>query len=474
MSHLSPKGTALKELKANPAKGFFIDMLTRDISLEDAILDLLDNCVDGALRNITNPKAKKKFSGYHARIVLSTTSFSITDNCGGIPAAKLEYAFMHGRPPGKDDKGIATVGIYGIGMKRAIYKLGDEAIVATKCETLVCEVPFSKTWMSNDDWTLPLEGTKQQFQSDGTIVEVTSLRAEVKQAFGLGLRDFENRLRELIGEHYAYIIGDGFSVSINDKAVEGKPIDLSFQTIKTNQKTAVMQPYFWQIEIEGVSVFLAVGFYAEPPSKSDIDDELSEEENWNSDHSGWTVLCNHRVVAYCDKSFLTGWGDKPIPKFHPQFNAIRGIVVFESDDAALLPTTTTKRGLDTGKPLYAQVKNVMKDGLRLFIDSTNKWKGETKKSREMLRSPEIRQLGLEELRQEAGKLLVSNRGGAGGKISKPRLPEPLLPEKPIYIRYARMKEEIQAVALYLLGDEDSAPSEVGEKCFEQMLKKALK
>ena len=472
MSNPKPKGTSLTELHANPAKAFFIDMLTRDISLEDAILDLLDNCVDGALRASQGTKVKKKFSGYHAEITLSNNRFAITDNCGGIPEKNLKYAFMHGRPPEQENDGIATVGIYGIGMKRAIYKLGDEAIVATKCKSLVCEVPFSKPWMSSNSWTLPLQGTKQQFESDGTIVEVTSLRAEVRQAFGLGLKDFESRLRELIGEHYAYIIGDGFSVSINKKKVKGKPIDLSFQDVDKN--ATVMQPYFWQLETEGVRVFLAVGFYAEPPSKSEIDEETSEEENWKSEHSGWTVLCNHRVVAYCDKTFLTGWGDKPIPRFHPQFNAIRGIVVFESDNAALLPTTTTKRGLDTGKALYAEVKNVMKDGLRLFIDSTNKWKGETKKSREMLRSPGIRQLGLEELRQEAAKLLTNNRGGSGGQISKPRLPEPLRPEQPIYIRYARMKDEIQAVGLYLLGDEDTAPSEIGEKCFEQILKKALK
>ena len=38
--------------QASPAKRFFVEMLTRDIELADAILDLLDNCVDGALRRI--------------------------------------------------------------------------------------------------------------------------------------------------------------------------------------------------------------------------------------------------------------------------------------------------------------------------------------------------------------------------------------------------------------------------------------
>ena len=36
--------------QASPTKQFFVSMLTRDISLADAILDLLDNCLDGAMR----------------------------------------------------------------------------------------------------------------------------------------------------------------------------------------------------------------------------------------------------------------------------------------------------------------------------------------------------------------------------------------------------------------------------------------
>ena len=39
---------------ARPVKSFFVDMLTRDIELVDAILDLLDNCVDGILRQKKN------------------------------------------------------------------------------------------------------------------------------------------------------------------------------------------------------------------------------------------------------------------------------------------------------------------------------------------------------------------------------------------------------------------------------------
>ena len=36
--------------KTTPSKKFFVSMLTRDIDLADAILDLIDNCLDGAMR----------------------------------------------------------------------------------------------------------------------------------------------------------------------------------------------------------------------------------------------------------------------------------------------------------------------------------------------------------------------------------------------------------------------------------------
>src|SRR4051794_40593306 len=36
---------------ANPTKRFFVRMITRDITLDDCILDLIDNSVDGAWRS---------------------------------------------------------------------------------------------------------------------------------------------------------------------------------------------------------------------------------------------------------------------------------------------------------------------------------------------------------------------------------------------------------------------------------------
>ena len=85
-------------VNASPVKSFFVSMLTRDISMEEAILDLLDNCVDGILRSRVS-KGEKPYEGFKAEIKFDADSFSISDNCGGIPWSLREYAFRLGRSP---------------------------------------------------------------------------------------------------------------------------------------------------------------------------------------------------------------------------------------------------------------------------------------------------------------------------------------------------------------------------------------
>lgn len=117
--------------KASPTKEFFVKMLTRDIELEDAILDLLDNCLDGIIRTgAKGVDSTRPYKGFEATLEISPDHFSIEDNCGGIPfEVARKYAFTMGKPPNVQDSLQGTIGMYGIGMKRAIFKLGTDGIV---------------------------------------------------------------------------------------------------------------------------------------------------------------------------------------------------------------------------------------------------------------------------------------------------------------------------------------------------------
>ena len=83
-----------------PTKAFFADMLTRDIELKDAVLDLLDNCVDGLMRSIPTSKLKqhKPYADHWAKLTFSRDKFTIEDNCGGIDRVLARNsAFRMGR-----------------------------------------------------------------------------------------------------------------------------------------------------------------------------------------------------------------------------------------------------------------------------------------------------------------------------------------------------------------------------------------
>ncbi len=113
---------------AAPTKQFFVRMLTRDIDLLEAILDLLDNCVDGITRTNkgrADVDPAQPYAGYYAKITASEKKFVIEDNCGGIPKRIAEkVAFRLGRPTDQEIEALGlpvakegTVGMYGIGMK---------------------------------------------------------------------------------------------------------------------------------------------------------------------------------------------------------------------------------------------------------------------------------------------------------------------------------------------------------------------
>lgn len=88
-----------KMIKANPTREFFVNMLVRDILLKQAIIELIDNSIDGA-RTI---KKDNDFTGLKIAVDFDGDSFCIRDNCGGIPLdVAQEYAFRFGRPKEKE------------------------------------------------------------------------------------------------------------------------------------------------------------------------------------------------------------------------------------------------------------------------------------------------------------------------------------------------------------------------------------
>ncbi|HDR9192532.1 ATP-binding protein [Burkholderia vietnamiensis] len=459
------------QAQASPTKQFFVSMLTRDISLADAILDLLDNCLDGAMRLANGVDVD--YAKHFVKIEIAGDHFSITDNCGGIPRdIAKNYAFKMGREPDDDrDSDAETIGMYGVGMKRAIFKMGRNALVRTRYGDDTFEVPITSQWLDAKNWDpLPInEPTEasEQLDEPGTTIYVGDLYDGVSRHFANGA--FENEVRTAIAEHFTMFIQWGLKVELNGTPVESVRVEV---LVSMDEKRAA--PYIYQKMIDGVLVSITVGLNTGKSLGDDDEDDAGFERDRSSATAGWTVLCNDRAVIVGDKSRLTGWGDG-IPLYHPQFAIITGIIEFRSKHADKLPVTTTKRALDTSSNVWLESLVKMKEGMRIWISYTNQWKNHPRtdqsshweSAKPMPLSRAIEVVAARSATRKIADAIEFNPQKA--KV----LPEPE-DKKPSSrkIVFSRPAEEVRLVSKMLFDDPDEKPGVVGDKCFEMQLTKA--
>jgi len=466
------KDDEISLVDGSPAKQFFVNMLTRDIELQDAIMDLLDNCLDGILRTEDpDETAKKPYEGYWAKIEFDGTRFQIEDNCGGIPwELARDVAFRMGAAdPGRPENSIGAVGI---GMKRAMFKMGQYSIVHSHHRNNSFEVIIPRSWFSvKDDWSFEARTEKPQSKGFGTIIETRHLYEGISRQFDGGkTSDFHRRLLHAINTHYCYMIDRGFTIRVNGIPATAKPVELLCDLGKEKE---AFRPYVYQSKIGPVSIFIAVGYMQQNPNEQE--QEAAVEGHYSTENSGWTIVCNDRVVVASDKTRLTGWGDAGVPAHHPQFNGVRGIVELRSKKSSDLPVTTTKRGIDAGSNLYLLIRERMQFATKRFTSNTNKWKEHEGEQKRLLRNTEP--LGLIDLKSEAkaGRVIKLTQipGHDGQKQFVPDLPTWEEPRLHKTITFTRLIKDIEKVSIHLFGDVRSA-SEVGSTCFDRTLKDAKK
>lgn len=343
-----------KIVDASPTKDFFISMLVKDIELARAIVDLVDNCVDGAIR--TRPT--RDFTGLAVRIEVTPERFRIIDNCGGIPVELARtYAFRFGRPEGMPQT-LHSVGQFGVGMKRALFKLGSKFRIESTTETsrFVVEEDVNQ-WKTREEWQfhfgeLQLNLKNVPPNDRGTKITVAPLLASVADDFGLD--NFINRLRYEIRQAHQQTLDCGLVISLNGIPLETHPLELL--------NSEELMPAFSKKKLaqngSSVDVKLYAGISQSDPSAA-----------------GWYIYCNGRMVIGADQTITTGWGEgdgTTIPKYHNQFARFRGFAFFDSDDAGLLPWNTTKTGVDADSPTFKAVRLDMITLMRPVIDFLNK------------------------------------------------------------------------------------------------------
>ncbi len=349
----------LDEIDARPTKELFIEMLTKDITLTAAINDLVDNSTDGAKRM----RAGGKFKGLWIHITLNEDMLEITDNCGGLEAdIARHYAFRFGRPRGSKKLADGSVGLFGVGMKRAFFKMGSFFRVESNAEksSFLLEVDVD-AWTENaNHWAFPfvedLPRSNRLGGVKGTSIIVKDLNSSVKQDFTDPI--FIKELSHSIRQAQQAAIFSELEIRLNGThMIADVPKIISSSDI---------QPVYINEDIE---------FTDKPPVHKKIYVGLGKSSRGKA---GWSIYCNGRLIVDADKSSTTGWGASSltarIPEYHNQFAKFRGYVFLDSDDPSALPYNTTKSGIDSEAPIFKSLRSEMIDVARPVFDFLNELK----------------------------------------------------------------------------------------------------
>lgn len=447
-----------KVIDAKPTKDLFISILVRDVTIRDAIGDLVDNSVDGALRL----RPDGNYSGLEVEIELDpkNNNFKIIDNCGGIPIdVAREYAFRFGRPDKAKDTEY-SVGVFGIGMKRALFRLGKKFLIksVSKKSSFTLEVDVEK-WKNEGDlnsnsknmenWQFVMSEYEEDLNIEypeedrGTSIVVTELKDDVKEAFSSELE--RNDLISEIQREHLFTIDQGLNIKINNTLLEAPELQLlasdKFQTA------------FWEKTDGPVKVKIYAG--------------ISEKEQFG-ENGGWYLFCNKRLILGPDQTKTTGWGIKKpikIPQYHSQFYRFRGYVFMEAADPRDLPWNTAKTGLDMDSKVYRAVFQQMVILMRSVIDFLNQVHDEERRFRkeEINETPSqdaIQNSELAPLRKiRKTKTYLSESKFVAPKPAKVSIPTPQV----VWFRYSVPASKYEEVKEYF---EIDKAGEIGSLIFD--------
>jgi hypothetical protein len=433
-----------------PDKRYLISTLVRDIDFASAIVGLIDNSVDGA-RRMRVTWSKDRLAGLAVDLTVADDRFGIVDNCGGIDIDRARQIASCLGTPGEETARPGELGMFGLGLKRALFKLGNNLSVTSTAADSRFSLPVSvPSWLRDRsaDWSFQLVDVDCSVQAPdaerGTRIEVTDLH--VAAARVLGSERFVSRLRAEIELRHLRAIQQGLVVHLN-----GAPLRATHPSLLSSEEFAPLVKRC-DVAVGGRCVRMEVYAGLDRADDQD-DDETDDASKYRTDsQAGWYLFCNDRLVLARDKSRLTGWG-AVTSAYHPQYRQFRGYVFLEGD-ARDMPWTTTKTAVDEDSPAFRIVQAEMFDALQKAVVAMNRLRAERQQ-----RPPEERP-AVSAMHAARRVPLADLQPSAAVRVPAPSA-GPLSPSM-MTIRYAIEQSQYARAAMELGVD---CPADVGRDTF---------
>ncbi|CAI1870620.1 Uncharacterised protein [Serratia quinivorans] len=331
---------------------FLENALTKDVTTLEALFDLVDNSIDAARDDLLKKNCERghdklpiDYRGYGVQIRIDNNSVKVFDNCSGIDRETLSKSALYTNKQSQHEYGI---GLYGIGLKRSLLKMGTEFSLSVDNGSEAFKSNFNnKSIGGNIENKMYAYSVKSKGVTK-SLFSVSNIKEEIKEDLH-NSRWFDNAVREF-SLRYGIYIGKGFRIFLhhvkNKQRIEIEGVAPSLRL------KCEFPPTKEYMRLDGVDVVIETGIHSDYIFPGEADYSLANNRKL-TDEFGIYFSCNDRIIVAASTEKAHGWSSK----WHSEYNGYVCWVKFISKDASLLPWNTAKTALRTDSSLFLEVRD---------------------------------------------------------------------------------------------------------------------
>jgi anti-sigma regulatory factor (Ser/Thr protein kinase) len=336
----------LKTLDATPPKEIYRSIIV-DYDLKLGVSELVDNALD-----IWTQKGSNDQLDIQIELDTNQQKITIIDNAGGIGEDNLLNFISPGRTGNTAKE--ETIGIFGVGSKRAVVALAQEIKVSSrKGNGKTISLEFNDNWLIDESWDIEAYEV-DNIPSKTTQIELLGLRSKLDD-------DEIERLKDHLSSTYALFLKNGkLKILVNKAEVEGVEYDSSWSFPPDYPP----QKFNFRIPVEDQYIKIEI-----------LGGLLSEKESGGGE-SGVYFYCNQRLIARALKDYEVGYSKGYAGQPHHPGAALGRVIVKLQGQAQFMPWNSSKSAINYKHKVFEALRESIMDVLKYFVSLSRRTQGD--------------------------------------------------------------------------------------------------
>lgn len=335
----------VETISAVPSKRIFLSIIA-DYDLNKSICELIDNVLD-----IWTKDGRRSSVNISIELNQDQQTICVSDNAGGLK--REELSFIVGPGQTSNIKTDETIGIFGVGTKRATVALSQDIKIITRYKKdKTYSVEFDDKWLKSDEWNLPVYEV-DEVKEGTTIIELQKLRVKITDEEIYSLK------RHLQGTYARFLHNNKLIIRVGHEKI--RPIIFDNWAYPPNYPP---HEYVGDLQIEDggtVRVKILAG--------------LTLESSPAGGEYGVYFYCNDRLITSGLKTYDVGFTKGLAGKAHPSVSLTRVVVGLEGEVQSM-PWNSSKSGINPNHKVFQSLREWLVQIVKYYASLSRRWQGD--------------------------------------------------------------------------------------------------